>query len=192
VSQKLLSNQSVSADQVLMEALVRSPLPAVLTDEENRVVFANHPACALLGLAPSGEGWTRGDVGEQERRAIDVRLDERVASGDDGWHQLGITDFGKDTAPISGMRVWASLHAERAAPAGDSPLTKREREVLGLVAGGLHTDEIAGHLDLSPETVKSHVHNAMTKLRASTRSQAVAIALSTGQVSYEAVPVPGS
>jgi PAS domain S-box-containing protein len=62
------------------------------------------------------------------------------------------------------------------------PLTGREREVLGLVAGGLRGGEIAQHLVLSPETIKSHVQNAMMKLGAHTRAHAVAIALRTGQI----------
>jgi PAS domain S-box-containing protein len=66
--------------------------------------------------------------------------------------------------------------------ANQLPLTEREREVLGLVAGGLRGGEIAQRLVLSPETIKSHVRNAMTKLGAHTRAHAVAIALRTGQI----------
>jgi PAS domain S-box-containing protein len=62
------------------------------------------------------------------------------------------------------------------------PLTERECEVLGLVAGGLRGGDIAEHLVLSAETIKSHVQNAMTKLGAHTRAHAVAIALRTGQI----------
>jgi DNA-binding CsgD family transcriptional regulator len=57
------------------------------------------------------------------------------------------------------------------------PLSKREREVLELLADGLSGAEIAERLVLSPETVRTHIRNAMSKLDASTRSQAVAIAL---------------
>jgi DNA-binding CsgD family transcriptional regulator len=57
------------------------------------------------------------------------------------------------------------------------PLSKREREVLELLADGLSGAEIAERLVLSPETVRTHIRNAMAKLGASTRSQAVAIAL---------------
>jgi PAS domain S-box-containing protein len=67
------------------------------------------------------------------------------------------------------------------------PLTDREREVLGLVAGGLTGGEIAERLFLSPETIKSHVQNAMTRLGAHTRAHAVAIALRTGQIDALAV-----
>jgi DNA-binding CsgD family transcriptional regulator len=56
-------------------------------------------------------------------------------------------------------------------------LSEREREILGLLSEGLSGSEIAAQLVLSPETVRTHVRNAMTKLGASTRSQAVALAL---------------
>jgi two-component system, NarL family, response regulator len=57
-----------------------------------------------------------------------------------------------------------------------SPLTKREQEILGLVADGMTNDKVAEALEISPETVQSHVRNAMAKLDADTRTQAVATA----------------
>lgn len=56
-------------------------------------------------------------------------------------------------------------------------LSKREREVLSLLADGLRNDEIAQRLFISPETVRSHVRNAMLKMEADTRTQAVALAV---------------
>jgi DNA-binding CsgD family transcriptional regulator len=70
------------------------------------------------------------------------------------------------------------------------PLTKREREILGLLAEGLSGAQIATELVLSPETVRTHVRNAMAKLGASTRSQAVALALKSNEIAPEAFPVP--
>lgn len=61
-------------------------------------------------------------------------------------------------------------------PAKDS-LSAREQEVVELLADGLSGAQIAERLVLSPETVRTHIRNAMTKLGASTRTQAVAIAL---------------
>jgi PAS domain S-box-containing protein len=57
-------------------------------------------------------------------------------------------------------------------------LTPREREILHLVALGRSSPQIAAELVISPETVRTHVRNAMAKLGARTRAQLVAIALS--------------
>jgi DNA-binding CsgD family transcriptional regulator len=65
---------------------------------------------------------------------------------------------------------------------GSRPLSAREREVLGYLAEGLSGAAIAERLVLSPETVRTHVRNAMEKLGASTRSQAVALALESGVI----------
>lgn len=59
----------------------------------------------------------------------------------------------------------------------DTPLSDREREVLQLLAEGLHTDEVAGRISLSAGTVKNDIGRAITKLDAHSRVQAVAIAL---------------
>lgn len=59
----------------------------------------------------------------------------------------------------------------------DARLSEREREILQLLAEGLHTDEVAERIGLSPETVKSDTKRAITKLEADGRVHAVAIAL---------------
>jgi DNA-binding NarL/FixJ family response regulator len=62
-------------------------------------------------------------------------------------------------------------------------LSKREREIIELLAQGLTGEEVAERLVLSPETVKTHIRNAMGKLEASTRVHAIAIALRDGFIS---------
>ena len=59
----------------------------------------------------------------------------------------------------------------------DAPLSEREREILQLLAEGLHTEEVARRIGLSAETVKSDTKRAITKLEADGRVHAVAIAL---------------
>jgi DNA-binding NarL/FixJ family response regulator len=56
-------------------------------------------------------------------------------------------------------------------------LTQREREVLRHLSDGLSNEEAGKALHISPETVRTHIRKAMTKLEADTRTQAVAIAL---------------
>ena len=56
-------------------------------------------------------------------------------------------------------------------------LSPREREILGLLARGLTGEQIATNLVLSPETIRTHIRNAREKLGASTRVEAVTMAL---------------
>jgi DNA-binding NarL/FixJ family response regulator len=62
-------------------------------------------------------------------------------------------------------------------------LSKREREIIELLAQGMTGEQVADHLVLSSETVKTHIRNAMGKLEASTRVHAIAIALREGFIS---------
>ena len=59
-------------------------------------------------------------------------------------------------------------------------LTRREREIVRLVAHGSSGPEIAGELHIAHDTVRTHVRNAMTKLGASSRAHLVAKALGEG------------
>jgi DNA-binding CsgD family transcriptional regulator len=61
-------------------------------------------------------------------------------------------------------------------------LSAREREVLHLLATGATATEIARMLFLSRATVATHVRNAMVKLDAHTRVEAVVIALRDGEI----------
>jgi two-component system nitrate/nitrite response regulator NarL len=67
-------------------------------------------------------------------------------------------------------------HAEPEAPPESSlqRLTRREREVLDLVADGLSNKQIARRLRIELPTVKNHVHSILDKLDVSRRAQAVA------------------
>jgi DNA-binding NarL/FixJ family response regulator len=56
-------------------------------------------------------------------------------------------------------------------------LTKREREILRMIADGMRNEQVARTLSISALTVRTHVKNAMVKLEADTRTQAVARAL---------------
>lgn len=62
------------------------------------------------------------------------------------------------------------------------PISSREAEILTLLAQGLTGEQIAKRLVLSPETVRTHVRNAMEKLDARTRTEAVVKALELGEI----------
>jgi DNA-binding NarL/FixJ family response regulator len=61
-------------------------------------------------------------------------------------------------------------------------LTAREREVLGLMAGGFSGPDIARKLGISTNTVRTHIQSILTKLQVHSRLQAVAFALRRGLV----------
>jgi LuxR family maltose regulon positive regulatory protein len=77
----------------------------------------------------------------------------------------------------------------RGRPAGASrlaePLSKRELELLELLAEGLSNQDIAERLFLSPHTVKVHVRNIYSKLDVGSRAQAVARARLLGILATE-------
>jgi len=66
-----------------------------------------------------------------------------------------------------------------------APLTAREREVLRWVMEGLSDSEIARVLVVSAETVKTHIANSLSKLGARDRTQAVVLALRSGQLDLQ-------
>ncbi|HEX6344873.1 response regulator transcription factor [Umezawaea sp.] len=81
-----------------------------------------------------------------------------------------IEDFVK-SRPAQGVR-----------PRALSSLTERETEVLRLIAQGLSNGEIAGHLFVAEQTVKTHVGRVLMKLGLRDRAQAVIAAYESGLV----------
>lgn len=61
-------------------------------------------------------------------------------------------------------------------------LSPREREVMAALAEGLKGPQVAERLGIAPDTVRTHVENAMQKLDARTRAHAIAIALQHGLI----------
>jgi len=62
-------------------------------------------------------------------------------------------------------------------------MTKREREIMNLIAEGLSNKEIAQRLSIATYTVKSHVHNILEKLALHSRLQIAAYTHRTGAAS---------
>jgi DNA-binding NarL/FixJ family response regulator len=87
----------------------------------------------------------------------------------------------------------AARFAKRAVATGQLPLrpvggeeprlTRREKEVIPLVAQQLSTDEIADRLTVSRDTVKSHIKNIIAKFQVQNRDQAALYAILKGYLS---------
>jgi DNA-binding NarL/FixJ family response regulator len=65
-------------------------------------------------------------------------------------------------------------------PGAASKLTRREREVLHLISRNYTNQDIANHLIIEVGTVKNHVHNILSKLKVSTRSEAATYLFTAG------------
>jgi DNA-binding NarL/FixJ family response regulator len=128
------------------------------------VFYTAHGDRALL--ADALEVGARGFVLKEAPLHDLVRAVERVAAGDAYVDPV-----------LAGILVGA--------PTTDRvpTLTKREREVLRLLADGRSNDTIASTLGISSETVRTHIRKAMAKLDADTRTHAVATALRQSLIS---------
>jgi PAS domain S-box-containing protein len=200
----------------LRTAFERSKHPMLIADDQRRWVTANTAACELLGIARDEIPWHTIDefTPQSDRKWLEEQWQAFLANGAaEGLYQLHVPERGAipvefsataNVLPARHLSVFIppdELSAEqvRSALARREPwtsgtagsgdrlqLTDREGEIMTLVASGLQSGEIAERLFLSPETIKSHVHNAMVKLGAHTRAHAVAIALVRGQITWEA------
>ena len=101
-----------------------------------------------------------------------------------GWKLVTPTSRSHEVPPFaeSLLSRWDAPYAsDRAAQPGgriSDPLTARERDVLAMISHGLSNKRIARALEISPETVKSHVKHIFLKLEVSTRTEAAFRALS--------------
>jgi len=76
--------------------------------------------------------------------------------------------------------IHAEVAAELASHAADDALSKREIEVLSLIAAGNSNKLIADQLSISEDTVKGHVKSILSKLGVNDRTHAVTVGLKRG------------
>jgi len=101
------------------------------------------------------------------------------------WHEY-LKAIAVDEAPMT--RELAFRILKELSPMGTdenqvSPLTVREREILGLVAKGMSNKDISSNLDLSEHTVKNHLKNILQKLQLENRVQLARYAYEQGWMS---------
>lgn len=119
------------------------------------ILLSDRPAeGARLAQAAGAAGWLT--------KTVDV--DELVAAVADALADRRVTEAGASTPP----------GRDRLA------LTRREQQVLALVARGDTNDRVGVELEISPATVRTHVQNILTKLGVSNRLEAAATARQEG------------
>ena len=167
----------------------------------------------LAGLAPvagahherlDGSGYHRGS------RGAELSLPSRLLSAADTYHAM--TEPRPHREPLSPERAAEIVGKEASArklepnavaavveaagqraphierPAG---LTEREVDVVGMLARGLQTKQVARALGISTKTADRHVQNAYRKIGVSTRAAATLFAMQHGLASWGELPIAG-
>jgi len=166
-------------DVVMMD--IRMPVLDGL--EATRRILAHDPGIKVLMLTTFDE---------------DEYVHEAIRAGAKGFllkdssaHQLAdairtSVSGGAVLAPSVTNRLMEDFSQRSAVPAPSSDrlaaLTNQEIKVLGLIARGMSNAEIAGHLTVGEQTVKTHVSRILTKLNLRDRTQAAVLAYETGLV----------
>jgi DNA-binding CsgD family transcriptional regulator len=189
-----------SQESLLWAFLDRAPVALVAADDDRRILRVNSRWSDLTGYPPDVATQMRVDdlLAPESRPGIEMRWSDLRATGlatarivilrPD--HVRVTLRYGAFANVLPNVHVGAYLperrqdgHPARPARARRAgQLTVREQESLRLVAMGLTTTAAAGQLGISPETVRTHVRNAMNKLGARTRAQAIAVAMRDGEI----------
>lgn len=109
-------------------------------------------------------------------------VSRRVTAGDLGQALRAVSQGGMALDPLATARLLQRLRAAGEATARPEPLTPREIEVLRLLVEGLTNKAIAARLGISDHTVKFHIGAIMGKLGASSRTEAVTMAVRQGLI----------
>ena len=145
-------------------------------DKGNRLCYQG---CHVMTLVKLGESIQNFDMRTRTKagRPVWLNISVLVTPGDRMPYGMVIHMFRDVTAS---KELLALVHERLSAPVdGDqavNPLTRRELEILRLLAGGARTKILAERLHVSPATVRNHVQNIFGKMGVHSRLEAVAFA----------------
>ena len=137
------------------------------------------------------QGMHLAQLAERRGDHLSARLERQAAAADlarlgAAPDSLGPTpDPDPDPDSATALRVGPRIEPDLESVVGSATalvptLSNREREVLGLVAGGMTNAQVAARLHLSPHTVARHLSNIFTKLGVRSRAAATAAAVAAG------------
>jgi len=148
-------------------------------DSDNRLCYQG---CHVMTLVKMGEPIQSFDMRTQTKAGKPVWLNMSIlvssTNGKNGQmtvHLFHDVTTAKELLSLVNERLSAPATGT-AAPEAASSLTRRELEVLRLMAGGTNTAAAAEKLHVSPATIRNHVQNIFGKLGVHSRLEAVAYA----------------
>lgn len=159
--------EEITPDVVLMDLV----LPEMDGVSAIRAIHQKHPTIKFLALTSFKEGkliknaLDAGAIGYLIKTITANELAQAIRSAHHG------------QATLSPEATQVLVRTANQPSVKGSDLTKRELQVLALMIEGLNNTQIAGKLKVSPSTIKSHVSNILSKLRVSSRTEAVTLAL---------------
>lgn len=167
-------------------------LPAYLLDATGRIRWLNRSARDLLGdvigkpatdvVGPNHVDAARTMIVKTllgTVSATDTELEARTKSGD--IVALEVTSASvRDDSKVVAVFGLARPRFRVLREAGRHRLTRRQREVLSLLAAGCGTNEMAAELHLSPQTIRNHVRDLLHSLGVHSRLEAVVEAHARG------------
>jgi DNA-binding NarL/FixJ family response regulator len=145
-------------------AIVDVRMPPTQTDEGTRAareIRAENPAVAVLFLSQTIEVHHAFELFSEQPEGFGYLLKDRVIDVEEFLESIRRVQRG---GTVVDPEVVAQLMGRRRRHDPLEELTRREREVLELMAEGLSNQGICRKLVLSPKTVETHVHSIFGKL----------------------------
>jgi DNA-binding CsgD family transcriptional regulator len=180
-------------DAYLSGGLADVNVPAYVIDTSGCICWLNEAGRSVCGDVIGQQFTSIVDMNERDARRI---FEHNLETGQPSDRVVSVVtpDQSETTVEISSVRLGDEHHVvgmfglviplDRRAKAArrDSPLTRRQHEVLELLAQGESTDGIAHKLFLSRQTVRNHIRQIMQRLDTHSRLGAVAKARREGLI----------
>jgi PAS domain S-box-containing protein len=142
-----------------------------------------YQGCHVLTLVRQGEPVQHFAMATRTKAGKPVWLDISIIAVPGSHRDVSTTvHLFRDVTAAREIEALVRERLARASPvspdavAPDGQLTRREMEILGLIAGGANTRAMAERLHVSPATVRNHVQNILGKLGVHSRLEAAAYA----------------